>query len=76
MAITRLLQAGTFNVEQTTRLTQAYDNCLTSLGLVDRTDPLTEIVARKVIEIFQQGEDDPQRLAEQVLAALGIARTE
>jgi hypothetical protein len=32
--------------------------------LVDRTDPATQLVARRMIELAQQGERDPIRLRE------------
>ena len=33
------------------RLVTAYEAALKSLGLADRTDPITEMVAKKIIEI-------------------------
>ena len=39
-------------------------------GLVDRTDPLTEIVAKKVIECAQFGERDRARLRDGALKLL------
>jgi hypothetical protein len=38
--------------------------------LEDRADPITEIVARKVIEVASTGERDPQRICGLVLLAL------
>jgi hypothetical protein len=35
--------------------------------LVERTDPCTEIIARKIIECAQTGERDPERLCELAL---------
>jgi hypothetical protein len=40
------------------------------LQLVDRDDLLTQIVARKVIEVAETGERDPERLRDLVLLAL------
>ena len=34
------------------------------LRLVDRTDPATQLVAKRIIELAQQGERDPIRLRE------------
>jgi hypothetical protein len=44
-------------------MTTAYEAVLPELGLVDRTDPLTEIVAQRIIEIFEAGEHDPNACA-------------
>jgi hypothetical protein len=41
-----------------------------SLQLADRTDPLTEVVAKKIIEHARRGERDPRRLREIVLKEL------
>ena len=41
-----------------------------NLNLVDRTDPLTELIARKVIEFAQRGERDPTRLLQRTVAEI------
>ena len=42
------------------------------LRLVDRTDPVTEIVAKKIIEVARSGETDPPRICARALKELGI----
>ena len=37
---------------------------------VNRTDPATEMVAKKIIELAKQGERDPVRLRERVIEAV------
>jgi hypothetical protein len=52
-------------------MTAAYEATLVELGLTDRTDPLTELVASKIIAYCQTtGECDPERLCELVLKAI------
>jgi hypothetical protein len=51
-------------------MTVAFEAVCQSLELVDREDPLIEIVARKVIEIAGTGVSDPDRLRDLVLLAL------
>jgi len=46
-----------------------FEDVLQTLGLVDRQDPLTEMVAKKVIELAQAGERDPARLKQLTLEA-------
>ena len=41
-----------------------------SLQLVNRADPITEIVARKIIEIAGMGERDPEQICELLLPDL------
>ena len=71
MAIYRLLQnppmgpGGDFCVNRGLR-------ALKNFGLVDRSDLITRIVAKKIIEIGQRGVRDPEQLsspAHKVLAA-------
>lgn len=51
MPIQRLLQNLELEPEDITRLVIAYEKTLRALRLVDRTDPIADLVARKVIEI-------------------------
>jgi hypothetical protein len=39
--------------------------------LTNRSDPLTELVARKIIEIAQTGVRDPNQLCDRALSAIG-----
>ena len=48
----------------------ALERTLDALGLTDRTDPVTKIVALKLIEFARQGERDPQRLCDLTLQAI------
>jgi hypothetical protein len=50
MAIYRLLQNSAFAPENIASLVAAYEDCLRTLKLSDRSDPITEIVAKKIIE--------------------------
>ena len=51
MAIYRLLQNSPMGPEQISRLSEAYEQTLKALSLKDRNDPLTELIAKKIIEI-------------------------
>ena len=50
------------------RLNSAYAKALRMLDLVDRSDPVTEIVAKKVLEVGTSGVTDPQEIAEIVVS--------
>jgi hypothetical protein len=58
--------------EDIERLNKAFTVTLRSLSLVDRNDPLTEIVARKVIEIGASVHD-PAEIAEMAIKGLRIS---
>ena len=57
MTIRRLLKSSSLPPEGVDRLVGAYQQTLRSLDLVDRHDPIAEIVAKKVIEIGKRGGD-------------------
>jgi hypothetical protein len=69
MPIIRLLQNEPLGPEDIKIISAAYEQTLSSLGLVDQ-DPLTGIVAKKIIECAQTGERDPVRLREGALKLL------
>src|SRR4029078_2636942 len=72
VAIYRLLQNSAFGPDEVERITMVYEGALRVLGLADRTDPITEIIAKKIIEVAQSGERDPLRIRARAIAELGI----
>ncbi len=53
-------------------MTTAYEDALLALGLTDRSDPITEMLAKKIFEIAQTGERDPVRIRTLAINELGI----
>ena len=51
MTINRLLARSSLRPEEIRLLNDAYKRALRALHLVDRNDPLTEIVAKKIVEV-------------------------
>jgi hypothetical protein len=74
MAIYRMTQSSCLGPAELARVTKAYEDTLRALGLVDRADPLTEIIAKRIIETAQTGELDSERICEHVIAGLGKSR--
>jgi len=62
MAIYRLLQRHVFEPDDVRMLGLVYEDVLKALGLVDRNDPATELIAKRLIEVAKAGERDPQFL--------------
>ena len=58
--------------EQISRLSEAYEQTLKALSLKDRNDPLTELIAKKIIEIGQIGVKEPAQISELAIKGLGI----
>jgi len=69
MPIYRLLERESFDPEVVALLCEVFEDVLATLGLVDRLDPVTELVAEKIIELAKAGERDPARLKELALEA-------
>jgi hypothetical protein len=72
MPIYRLLQNSPLGPEKIAVLTEAYEAVLRKLNLVDRNDPITEIIARKIIELEQRGVSQAEQLIELAMKELGI----
>ncbi|HTH34660.1 MAG TPA: hypothetical protein VL976_09830 [Xanthobacteraceae bacterium] len=62
MAIYRLLQNQAFEPDDIEGMTVAYEAALKVLRLANRSDPITEIVAERIIAIAQTGMRDPAKL--------------
>jgi hypothetical protein len=72
MTIHHLFKNASFGPEEIEILAAAYEEALRGLGLRDRGDPLTEMVAKKIIAIAQTGVRDPGLIAEQAIRDLGF----
>jgi hypothetical protein len=72
MAIYRLLRNSPFGPEEIAVLTDAYEATLRKLNLVDRNDPITEMIARKIIELGQRGVGEAKQLSELTIRELGV----
>jgi hypothetical protein len=75
MPLTPFLKEATFDPEAIKAMTTAFEAVCEALKLVIRSDPVTEIVARKVIEVAGTGERDPERIRDLVLLALDESGT-
>jgi hypothetical protein len=62
--IRRLLQESAFAPNEVQVLSDAFEAALRDLGLVDRSDPVVEVVAKRIIHLASRGERDPTRLRE------------
>jgi len=58
-----------FEPEHVALMGNVFEDVLHTLGLIDREDPITKLIAMKVIELAQTGERDPVRLKQLTLEA-------
>jgi hypothetical protein len=61
-----------FEPETITVMTTAFEQTLHTLGLIDCTGFASEIVAKKILELAQQGERDPIRLRDRAVQYLSV----
>jgi hypothetical protein len=76
MAIYRLLQHSAFTPEDIALIVNAYEDCLRILKLTNRSDPLTEIIAKAIFEVAQTGVRDPIQLRKLALEKIGTPPAE
>ena len=72
MAIYRLFQNSPLVPDEISRLSDAYEQTLKALSLKDRNDPLTQMIAKKIIEIGQTGIKEPAQISTRAIKELGI----
>jgi hypothetical protein len=75
VAIYRLIAGGTFGPDEIKAMAAAYEGALIDLQLIDRNDPLTELIAKAIVNVTATGERDPEKIKERALNALGVRRT-
>ena len=71
VAIYPLLQKSAFGPEEIKRMEAAYEEALVVLKLKDRNDPLTETVAKFIVEAAQTGAKDPELICTLALSRMG-----
>jgi hypothetical protein len=72
MPIYRPLQNSPLGPEEIEVLTDAYERTLRKLSLVDRNDPIAELIAKKIIELGQRGVRDAKQLVELAIKELAV----
>jgi hypothetical protein len=72
MTIHRLLQDASFDQPMIASIVAAYDAALKLIQLTDRDDAVTEIVAKKIIQVARGGVRDPAHICALALLELGV----
>lgn len=72
MTLHRLLQNSPMGPEEIAVLTAAYEQTLRALSVKDRNDPLTEMIAKKIIRIAQTGVKDPAQISARSIRELRV----
>jgi hypothetical protein len=72
MAIYQLTRTLSLNPEEVEKLTTAYESALIKLQLSNRTDPITTIIAQRIIEAAKTGVRDPDQLCAMAIKDLRV----
>jgi hypothetical protein len=70
MPIQKFLDGHAFDPEAIQSMSEALTGARRALGLVDRDDPATRLVAIKIIELARNGERNAERLQAAALRAI------
>jgi hypothetical protein len=74
MAIYRLIANGSFGPDEIEAMTAAYEGALTDLRLPDRDDPITDLIAKAIVNVTATGERNPELIKDRAINALGVRR--
>ena len=74
MAIYRLIANGLFGPDEIKVMTAAYEGALVDLNVTNRDDPLTELIAKAIVNVTATGERDPVLVKDRAINALGVRR--
>jgi hypothetical protein len=72
MSIYQIIQNTPLEPQDLQRIITAYEQTLLVLGLKERDDSLTRIVAQKIFEVGQTGIEDPAEISKLAMKQLGI----
>jgi hypothetical protein len=74
MAIYRSIANGSFGPDEIKVMTAANEDALLDLRLANRDDPITELIAKAIVNVTATGERDPILVKERAINALGVRR--
>ena len=74
MAIYRLIANGSFGPDEIEVMTAAYEDALIDLRVANRDEPITELIAKAIVNVTATGEHDPILVKERAINALGVRR--
>jgi hypothetical protein len=70
MPIRSMLEGAAFGPREITEIAAAFEATLAALNLVDRTDPVTTLIARAIIDCAKTGEIERGRLRDCAIEAV------
>ncbi len=74
MSIYRLIANGSFGQMEIEAMSAAYEAALANLGVANRDDPITELIAKAIVNVVATGERDPKLIEQRAVNALGVRK--
>ena len=62
MAIYKLIANGSFGPDEMEIMKAAYEGALLEVGVSDRNDPITELIAKAIVNVAASGERNPKEV--------------
>ena len=76
MAIYRLIANGSFGPQEIEVMSAAYESALIDLGIANRDDLVTELIAKSIVNVISTGERNPELVKERAINALGLRKSD
>ena len=65
---------GSFGPDEINVMTAAYEGALIDLSVANRDDPITDLIAKAIVNVTATGERDPILVKERAINVLGVRR--
>jgi len=76
MAIYKLIANGSFGPQEIEVMSAAYESALIDLGITNRDDLVTHLIAKSIVNVISTGERNPELVKERAINALGLRKSD
>jgi len=70
-----LIGNGSFGPDEIEVMKAAYEAALADVGVTNPDDPITDLIAKAIVNVIASGERNPKQVMERALNALGVRRS-
>ena len=75
MTIHKLIANGSFGPDEIEVMKAAYEAALLDVGVTNPDEPITDLIAKAIVNVTASGERNPKEVMERALNALGVRRS-
>lgn len=76
MTIYKLIANGSFGQMEIDAMSAAYESALINLAINNRDDPITDLIAKAIVNVVATGERDPKLIEQRAINALGVRKND